>query len=117
MKNEEKNQRCRARQAEDAEREEKKRKLNESRQAKATSYVPASEPPAGSTVTEASSSSTAQKMGPDGPQSYASKLKQKRTDEAADAEENDGKKEPGPRFVWTSSPGRIKEKSQHETRD
>ena len=91
-KNEEKNQRFRARQAEDAEREEKKRKLNESRQAKATSYVPASEPPAGSTVTEASSSSTAQKMGPDGPQSYASKLKQKRTDEAADAEENEGKR-------------------------
>ena len=36
-KNEEKNQRFRARQAEDAEREEKKRKLNESRLAKATS--------------------------------------------------------------------------------
>ena len=114
-KNDEKNQRFRARQAEDAEREEKKRKLNESRQAKATSYVPASEPPAGSTVTEASSISTAQKMGPDGPQSYASKFKQKRTDEAADAGMTE--KGAGAAICPDKLPGRIKEKSQQETRD
>ena len=62
-KNEEKNQRFRARQAEDAEREEKKRKLDESRLAKATSYVPAEEvPPVQSSSSNPSSSS---KRGPD----------------------------------------------------
>ena len=56
--NEEKNQRFRARQAEDAEREEKKRKLDESRLAKATRYVPAEEvPPVQSSSSNPSSSS------------------------------------------------------------
>jgi len=77
-KAEEKNQRFLARQVEDAEREAKKRKLNESRLAKAISYVPDSSPATISPSTEGASSSSTSRMPVE---------KQKRTDEAADSEE------------------------------
>ena len=68
-KNEEKNQRFRARQAEDTEREEKRLRLNESRLAKSSSYIPEDVPtiPSGSSKPSDSSTnpSSSSKRGPD----------------------------------------------------
>ena len=68
-KNEEKNQRFRARQAEDTEREEKRSKLEASRQANSSSYTPEDGPTIPSSSSKPSNSSTnpssSSKRGPD----------------------------------------------------
>jgi len=68
-KNEEKNQRFRARQAEDTEREEKRLKLNASRLAKSSSYIPEDVPTIPSSSSKPSNSSnnpsSSSKRGPD----------------------------------------------------